>query len=170
MHKLARSPAARAMSQENVEVFKRGIEAFNRTFAEGANDFYETLDEGVEWVPITAFLDAATYRGHEGVRKWMEDLRRDWEVYEVTWEEVRDLGDDRVLALGSWHARGRRSGVELGFQEAAWLAQYRNWKLIRLQTFTDRNRALEAAGLRSRALATASREKRTGRLGESGSI
>jgi hypothetical protein len=68
-------------------------------------------------------------------------------MYEVTWEEVRDLGDDRVLALGTWHAQGRRSGVELGFQNAAWLVQFHNRKLIRLQTFTDRNKALETAGL-----------------------
>jgi hypothetical protein len=63
------------MSGENVEVFRRSLEAFNRAFAEGANDYYEYLDEEVEWVPITAFLDGATHRGHEGVRKWMDDLR-----------------------------------------------------------------------------------------------
>jgi ketosteroid isomerase-like protein len=77
----------------------------------------------------------------------MDDLRRDWEIYEVTFEEFRDLGDDRVLALGTWHARGRRSGVELHLQQAAWLLHFRNRKLIRLQTFTDPNKALEAAGL-----------------------
>ncbi len=124
-----------------------GNEAFNRTLAEGGNDYYEFLDEEVEWVPITAFLDGATYRGPGGVRKWMDDLRRDWEIYEVTFEGFRDLGDDRVLALGTWHARGRRSGVELNLQQAAWLLHFRNRKLIRLQTFTDPNKALEAAGL-----------------------
>jgi ketosteroid isomerase-like protein len=136
------------MSEENVEIARRSVEAFNRTLAEGASDYYEFLDEEVEWVPITSFLDGATYRGRGKVRKWIDDLRRDWEIYEVTWDEVRDLGDDRVLALGTWHARGRRSGVELGFQQAAWLLHLRNRKLIRLQTFTDLNKALEAAGLR----------------------
>jgi hypothetical protein len=38
--------------------------------------------------------------------------------------------------------------VELRLQEAAWLAQYRNGKLSRLQTFIDRDTALEAVGLR----------------------
>jgi ketosteroid isomerase-like protein len=51
------------------------------------------------------------------------------------------------LALGTWHARGRRSGVELHLQQAAWLLHFRNRKLTRLQTFTDPNKALEAAGL-----------------------
>ncbi len=124
-----------------------GDEAFNRTLAEGGTDYYEFLDEELEWVAITAFLDGATYRGPGGVRKCMNDLRRDGEIYETTFEEFRDLGDDRVLALGTWHARGRRSGVELHLQQAAWLLHFRNRKLIRLQTFTDPNKALEAAGL-----------------------
>ena len=135
------------MSQENVEVFRRGLKAFSRAVTDGAEDFFETLDEEVEWVPITAFLDGATYRGKDGVREWMDELRRDSESYEAAWEEVRDLGDDRVLAIGRWHAQRRRSGVELRLQGAAWLAQYRNGKLLRLQTFIDRNKALEALGL-----------------------
>jgi hypothetical protein len=32
-----------------------------------------------------------------------------------------DLGDDRVLVLGTCQARGRGSGVELDSQQAAWL-------------------------------------------------
>ena len=31
------------MSQENVEVVRKGFEAFNRTFNEGAPDLYEVL-------------------------------------------------------------------------------------------------------------------------------
>jgi hypothetical protein len=69
-------------------------------------------------------------------------------VFESRLEELRDLGDDRVLALGTWQAQGRASGVELGFQKAAWLMQFRDGMIIRLQTFTDRGRAFEAAGLR----------------------
>jgi ketosteroid isomerase-like protein len=37
--------------------------------------------------------------------------------------------------------------VELDSQKAAWLMQFRDGKIIRLQTFTDRERAFEAAGL-----------------------
>jgi len=81
----------------------------------------------------------------------MDELKRDWEIYKLALEEFRDLDDDRGLAIGSWHARGRRSGVELRLQEAAWLAQYRNGKLSRMQTFIDRDTALEAVGLREAA-------------------
>jgi ketosteroid isomerase-like protein len=74
-------------------------------------------------------------------------MKRHWELYEAKWEEVRDLGDGRVLAFGTWHARGRRGGVQLSFQQAAWLIDFRDGKLVRFQTFTDRRKALEAVGL-----------------------
>ena len=136
------------MSQESLDAFRRDFEAFNRSFTDGTDDFFELLDRGVEWIPITALLDGTIYRGPAEVRKWMDDLRRDWEIYEVTWEEIRDLDEDRVLAIGNWHARGRRSGVELHLQRAAWLADYRNRRLVRLETFSDPSKALEAMGLR----------------------
>ena len=131
----------------NSNIARRSFAAFNRSVAEGADDFYEFLDPQIEWIPITALLDGRAYRGPEGVRRWVDDMKRYWELYEAKWEEVRDLGDGRVLALGTWHARGRRGGVQLSFQQAAWLIDLRDGKLTRFQTFTDRRKALEAVGL-----------------------
>jgi ketosteroid isomerase-like protein len=133
---------------EIVEVARRSFAAFNRSAAEGTDDYYGFLDAEVEWIPITALLDGRTYRGPEGVRRWLVDVKRHWALYEARWDEVRDLGDGRVLAFGTWHARGRRGGVQLSFEQAAWLIDLRGGKLIRFQTFTDRRKALEAAGLR----------------------
>ena len=39
----------------------------------------------------------------------------------------------------------------LEFSQAAWLVHYRKGKQVRLQTFTERKQALEAAGLSERA-------------------
>ncbi len=135
------------MSQENVEISRRLFEAFNRTFTEGTDDLYALLDPDVEWVPVTAILEGRSYHGHEGVREWIEDMKRDWEAFEARPADFRDLDDDRVLALGSWRARGRGGDVPLDFPRAAWLGQYRGGKLVRMQTFTERKDALEAAGL-----------------------
>jgi ketosteroid isomerase-like protein len=136
------------MSQENVETARRDFEAFNRTFAEGAPDFFERLDPDIEWIPVNALLEGTTYHGHQGVRQWIEDVKRDWAEFEAKPEHFLDLGDDRVLALGTWRARGRGGDVMLDIPQAAWLGQYRERKLIRMQTFTERSKALEAAGLR----------------------
>jgi ketosteroid isomerase-like protein len=95
------------MSQENVEIARRSFEAFNRTFNEGTPDLYEMLDPEVEWVPMSALLEGTAYHGHDGVRRWLEDMKRDWTTYEIRPERYLDLGDDRVLTLGAWRARGR---------------------------------------------------------------
>jgi ketosteroid isomerase-like protein len=135
------------MSQVNVDLAERVFGAFNRTYTEGKDDLYELLDPEVDWEPITAQLDGTTYRGHDGVRQWMVDMKADWEEFETHWEDFRDLDDDRVLSLGRWHARGRASGVAIDFQKAAWLLHIRDGKVVRLKTFTDRKDAYEAAGL-----------------------
>jgi ketosteroid isomerase-like protein len=135
--------------QDDVEIARRSFGAFNRTVAEGVDDYYELLAAEIEWIPITALLDGRTYRGPEGVRRWVNDIKRDWAVYEIRWKQGLDLGDGRVLAFGVWDCQGRRGGVQLSFDQATWLIELRGGKLIRLQTFADRSEALEAAGLRA---------------------
>jgi ketosteroid isomerase-like protein len=135
------------VAEESVEVARKVLPAFNRSFSEDTADLYEVLAADIEWRPITAAMEGTAYHGHDEVRGWMEELRHDWEVFETRPEEFRDLGDGRVLVLGTWRARGRSSGVELDSQHAAWLMQVRNGKLARHQTFTDIEKAFEAAGL-----------------------
>jgi ketosteroid isomerase-like protein len=122
--------------------------AFNRAFEHEEAELFALLDPEAEWIPLTAVLERTSYHGHDGVRQWIEEMQRDWEVFETKPDEFRDLGDDRVLILGTWRARGRGSGVELSTQQAAWLLSCKGGKVVRLQTFTDRERAFEAAGLR----------------------
>ncbi len=132
------------MSPGNVEIVRRVFDAFNRRDVAA---FLELLDPDVEWVPILAVLEGRVYRGHADVRRWIEDLATDWELFEVHPEELDDLGD-RVLVSGHWRARGRASGVELDNQPGTWLYEIRGGKVVSMLTFTDRDEALEAAGLK----------------------
>jgi ketosteroid isomerase-like protein len=143
-----RGAILRDVLEENVDAARRMHEAFNRTFSEGTADLFEALHPEAEWIPITAVLDGTSYRGESAIRRWMDDMKHQWEFYETRPEEFLDLGDDRVLVLGTWQARGRGSGVELNSQQAAWLIRVEAGKVIRMQTFTDRLKAFEAAGLR----------------------
>jgi ketosteroid isomerase-like protein len=143
-----RGAILRDVSEENVDAARRMHEAFNRTFSEGTADLFEALHPEAEWIPITAVLDGTSYRGESAIRRWMDDMKHQWEFYETRPEEFLDLGDDRVLVLGTWQAQGRGSGVELNSQQAAWLIRVAAGKVIRMQTFTDRLKAFEAAGLR----------------------
>jgi ketosteroid isomerase-like protein len=131
------------MSQENVEIVRRLNDAFNRRDFER---LFQTLDPDVEWIPIMAVLEGRVYRGHAGVREWIEHLSADWEVFETHQEEFRLVGD-RVLILGHWRAIARGSGIELRTQPASWVVVVQDGKVVRLQTYTDRKEALEAVGL-----------------------
>jgi ketosteroid isomerase-like protein len=133
------------MSQENVEAFKRAVEAFKRRDVEA---FLQDIDPDVEWHPGLAALlegEAKMYRGHEVYRQLLRNLDEAFAEIDTEYSEIRDLGD-RVLAIGRIRTRGKASGVET---ESAfcYLTEFRNGKAIRVRTYLDPKEALEAAGL-----------------------
>jgi ketosteroid isomerase-like protein len=130
------------MTEDSVAQVKRMSETFNRRDVPA---FLEVIDPEVVWIPIMATLEGRVYRGHEGVCKWIEDLGTDWDSFETHQEEFQEIGD-RVLIFGRWRARARNSGIELR-EPAAWLVDLRGGRVVRLQTFTDRRDAIEAAHL-----------------------
>jgi ketosteroid isomerase-like protein len=132
------------MAEENVEIAQRMSDAFNARDFEG---MFETLAPDVEWIPIMAVLEGRVYRGHAGVRRWIEDLGTYWEIFETHQEEYRPVGN-RVLVLGHWHARAKESRVELEGEQASWVLDFEDAKITRLQTYTDRAEAFQAVGLK----------------------
>jgi len=134
------------MSQENVEAFKRAVEANNRRDVEA---FLEELDPEVEWHPLLPVLlggEATVDRGHAGVRELFDDIDQAFTEFRVEMSEIRDLGD-RIVAIGRMRARGRESGAET---ESPWhyVVQYENGKATLIRTYLERKEALDAAGLR----------------------
>jgi ketosteroid isomerase-like protein len=128
----------------DIEAIRRIWDNWAAAFAGEEDGFLEGMAPDVEWVPIMAVLEGRVFHGHEGLRRWLEDLRRDWEAFDPQFEEFRDLGDGSYLVLGQWQARTRSSGVELT-QPASWLIRMRDGKVARLQTFTDRQEAIEVS-------------------------
>jgi ketosteroid isomerase-like protein len=101
------------MSQENVEAFKRGLEAGNRGDIEA---LLEELDPEVEWHSALHALmrgDTTVYRGHDGVREMLGDLNEAFGEIQIEMPEIRDLGD-RLVAIGRTRARGSRRGAGVG--------------------------------------------------------
>jgi ketosteroid isomerase-like protein len=131
------------MSQENVEIVRGVLNALNRRDIEAILGF---ADSQIQWRPITSALSGEIYHGHAGLQRWIKEIYRDWEVFENAPEQFYDLGD-RVLVLGTWHARGPKSGLQLDAQPGAWLARLHHGRIIRWDTFTNRAEALKAAGL-----------------------
>ena len=133
------------MSEENVESFKRGVEACNRR---GVEALLEGLDPEVEWHPALEVLlggDATAYRGHEGVRELLRDTDETLGEIQVVFSKIQDLGD-RIVAIGRLRIRGKESGAETE-SPVALVAELKSGKPIRIRTYLDPNEALQAAGL-----------------------
>jgi ketosteroid isomerase-like protein len=130
------------MSQENVETMRTVIDAFNRR--EGA-EFGAFLAPDAEIVPIRAAVEGTTYHGRNAAVEYCGAVEQSWEGLRWEVEDVRD-GENWVLALGRIRGRGRGSGVEID-AHGGWLANFRDGLITRFQTFSERDHALEAAGL-----------------------
>jgi hypothetical protein len=132
------------MSHENVELVRQLYELRPADMAD-VGAWRELFDPDVEWLPAAQSLLAGdSYQGPEGVSRFWADLMSGWEDYRVEPREFRDLGDHVVVVMRI-HARAAR-GIEI---DETWSSLWtlRNGKVIRFQGFTDRDGALEAAGL-----------------------
>jgi ketosteroid isomerase-like protein len=132
------------MSQENVDVIIRALEAYRvGGFAAGLGFLhpdFEMVRAGVH------FTESGTYRGYDAASESMLDYIGAFEDYRAEPEEVIDAGDHVVVAQTE-SGRPRTGSVEL---RERWYAVFtlRDGKILRLQWFGDRGEALEAAGLR----------------------
>ena len=137
------------MSEENVELVRRAFEAFNRGGVDACVSEGIWSPEVVWDVTPSGIPGLGTYRGHEEVKAFFED---DWfkafpfEEWEVELEEVIDAGD-RVIGMSRQHGRGASSGA-VAELELAQVATVRNGQIVRVDNYLDREKALEAAGLR----------------------
>jgi ketosteroid isomerase-like protein len=134
--------------EELEELVRLNAEGYNRRDPEAMIDHW---DPECEWHPfITAELEGAEgYRGREGVRKWFRDTDEMFSKVQWRVEEVRDLGDDRVLILGELEARGRASGVDVT-SPLGQVFELREGRILRGWAYPSHEQAEQAAELRSR--------------------
>ena len=104
------------------------------------------MADDVEAVPRTGAMDGeSSYRGHDGVRRWLNSLLDVFPDYSMELVDVRDLGD---VTFATFHARGHGAGSAAPTDNAAWImVRWRRGKAVWWRTFDARAEALEAAGL-----------------------
>ncbi len=80
-----------------------------------------------------------------GIQEMVRDADGVWAELRYELPEIQDLGD-RIVAIGSIHARGKESGaaVEVPF---GFVVDFNDGKAIRIKDYLDPRDALEAAGL-----------------------
>jgi len=150
------------MSQENVEIVRRFIDATQRFFeaywdnprsiaeAVEADDLWPEYREAltyvhseVEWK--TVFL-GETHRGYLAAARVWDDYFKWAEDYRVRLREVTDLGDDRVYAALALVGKAKAGGAPMNAQFFD-VFTLSDGLIVRLEEYTDRAQALEAAGL-----------------------
>ncbi len=133
------------MSQENVEVARATMEAFQIRDIEA---MLARWHEDAEWRPAISpgGLEGTTYVGHEGVRCWLAELDESWEMFDVIEPRFEAVGD-RVLLLARVHARGSASGAEID-APLAQVWEFDDGTVRRVTAFVTHAEALETVGLR----------------------
>jgi ketosteroid isomerase-like protein len=132
------------MSRANVEIVRRSIDAYSRGDLEGVLDH---LAPEFEMHTSGRFADTEpVYRGRQGWVDFWNTFQAAWENITISIERIEDL-DDRVLTLGTFHGRGRGSGVEVD-AETAWLHTIKNGLVVDHRSFGTSKEALGAAALR----------------------
>jgi ketosteroid isomerase-like protein len=131
------------MAQENVEVVRQLIDAWNENDWSVAEQLYD--DNAVVIIPDD-FPDGGTALGWGEVRRYFERLKESWTEDRIEATTIDAVGD-RVIVRSRWSVTGATSGVrtELRITSVWWL---NNRRVIRLELFLDDDKALEAVGLR----------------------
>jgi ketosteroid isomerase-like protein len=129
------------MSQENVEVVRAVVEAWNEGDMDAVREMH---DPDVIVRTVEDWPEPGPYVGREAVMRFAEQLRETWDA--DTTEVTSDFIDaaDRVVVRSIWRGvgHGPQSNMELTD-----VATVRKGRIRGHEFFWDHNEALEAAGL-----------------------
>ena len=132
------------MSRENVEVVRRAFSEFEQ------GNFWvpEIFDPSVRvrWLDALPPLETETV-GLEGLSRGIKRWVEPFEHVTMRAERIIDAGDDQVLVIGLWRARGKASGVDTEWRYGA-VWTLRDGKVTSVISYPDPAHALEAVGLR----------------------
>jgi ketosteroid isomerase-like protein len=130
------------MSQENVEIVRRMLGAFND---EDVELIFELTHPDLK-IEITPSVSAEpdTYLGHAGMRRYIASFQD--AMYEIRFEAERlhDAGSAVVLSL-RLTARGRQTGIRVE-QRSAGVWTISDGMVIGVRTYPTTEDALAAAG------------------------
>jgi ketosteroid isomerase-like protein len=135
------------VSEENVELHRRSLEAFNERDLES---MIACLDPDVEYYPVLSAIGVSVYRGHDGMRAWFEQLDDAWEELRAEPEAYFDLGEQTLLFY-VLHGRGRHSGADVAMPGAQ-VCRWRGGLGVYAKQYAHRGDALRDLGVSEDAL------------------
>jgi ketosteroid isomerase-like protein len=127
------------VSREDVELVRAIYERWRR--GDGARELF---DPEIDW--STPHPDGSAIRGREELLAFLRRYAGTWQDYRIELEEIRDVGEHRVLVLFSESGRGRGSGVEARVRPTG-IWTVRDGRAISFKAYADRTAALKSVGL-----------------------
>jgi len=129
----------------NVERYREALEAWNR------RDLVWILEQAA---PDLEFNTAQifpglepVYRGREGmVEFWTTFIEEPWALFRLEVAALDPAGEDKVLALITFHGTSRETGEEVAIPYAH-LATFRGDEVTRIDAYADWDEARAAAGV-----------------------
>jgi ketosteroid isomerase-like protein len=132
------------MSQENVELVRSTYAAYNEGDWEGARDAYHP---DVVWDLSTyeGWPDTTEFFGPDAVIDWQRDWASIYSNYFSKIDRIFDSGDQVVV----FARQGGREHDSTELVEMVWaqVISFRDGRIVRVQNYSDRAKALEAVGL-----------------------
>jgi ketosteroid isomerase-like protein len=131
------------MSQENVEVVRRALAAFNSGEMEQVLAIVQPDFEARIAPELSAEPD--TYRGSSGVQRYFDSFREAFEEIRFEVEDLTDAGDSVVVGL-RMTATGKVTKIPVEQRNAGvWTVV--DGKVSRIETYVSLEEALRAAGI-----------------------
>jgi uncharacterized protein len=128
------------MSLRNADLLRPIYEEWGRGNWRPTFDVY---DPHMEWGWSSEFLGlAGVFEDQRDPNPRLLTWLREWEHWRAEAEEFIEFGD-YVVVFASYHGRGKESGVEIS-QEGAHVFKLRDGKVVRLEIFASRERAIES--------------------------
>jgi ketosteroid isomerase-like protein len=131
------------MSQENVEVVKAFLDAYNARNSEAVD---RLLHPEAEITTVSARGGLGDHWSLGATKRYFEQLDEAWTDFRIEIEDYRELGE-RVVALGVQRGSGMSSHIEVAGDFAV-VFVVRNSRILVLDPYDNWKAALEAAGLR----------------------
>jgi uncharacterized protein len=129
------------MSQENVEVVRKAVEAFIEGDFDRALDFFDA--EVVYEVTSATGPEPGVYQGHDGLRRAFGPWMASWDEYEFGLHELIDAGD-HVVAVGWDRGRAKASGVPVERPDVAFVYEVRNGTIVNAWMYATKADAFAA--------------------------
>jgi ketosteroid isomerase-like protein len=133
------------MSQENVEIVRRAVDAFNRGELETLAEMVAFYDTDIEYHEHPDFIEIGTFRGRDALAEHWRQFLDAFEDYRFEIENLIDVHDD-VVVFTHQHGHGKESGLDFELR-SAWVFSFSDKKLTKIRTYPNRAEALEAVGL-----------------------